>query len=110
MSEYVKIKKGVQVVDSVGPIALAVDRVTRQRALVIDTGTAAGAFPVNLDDEQWLALGIALIRDSGRKICFSEEMQDEDVKEDANAQEIRPDNKPDPASEEPDAVLPPEAR
>lgn len=72
--EYVKIRKGIHVVQTVGDVKLAVDKVTQQRALIVST--PAGPWPAMMDPDDYLQLGIAIIRDSGNVHDFSEKIVD----------------------------------
>lgn len=77
-TKHVKIRTGLHRIEQVGPIAICVDRVTGRRALVCDAPEPINHFPVPLDDEQYLQLGIAMIRDSGTIYDFSEPLEDQE--------------------------------
>lgn len=70
--ERVSIRRGIQKLFEVGPVQVGVDRITGQRALIITT--PAGLWPVPINHEQYLELGISIIRDSGCVHDFSEPM------------------------------------
>jgi hypothetical protein len=74
--EYVKVKRGIHVVATVGRFKLGVDRVTQERAIIFPT--PAGAFPAIIDLDEYLQLGIAIVRDSGTVHDFTEPVEREE--------------------------------
>jgi hypothetical protein len=66
------VRTGLEVVMRVGQVAIAVERSTQQRVLLINTKTPAGIFPLKMDPDDYFQLGVAIIRESGQVYDFSE--------------------------------------